>query len=338
MGGKGGLLSRWKSRLKKCDAHLSVIRVGPTIRARWFIMFKITLEIVTLDLEGPAAVTSKNPPVPPINHIVKVQFLSVYGMVFWRTEGFRDGFCHGKRRAFHFKTCMMHSVGCWQTGISSKRPRSDDLVQGLRVNVKVHLRVESHDADQPFRDAMKERKHVGGDRAGVAVGRGAGSREHMRLLVHHDECIVDKVLESMVKEHPPWMVRIRKYVPQALLHRGERLREERLGLEVFDQGLDELPTAWVSKKNRYHEQLSSTRTFSSMETREDPPVSKSVGCRREGPRNCCTTESKRRAFFFSSGAFFLLFLKQVAWIPSSRESVWRMEAARVANRRACAIL
>ena len=91
MGGKGGLLSRWKSRLKKCDAHLSVIRVGPTIRARWFIMFKITLEIVTLDLEGPVAVTSKNPPVPPINHIVKVQFLSVYGMVFWRTEGFRDG-------------------------------------------------------------------------------------------------------------------------------------------------------------------------------------------------------------------------------------------------------
>ena len=54
-------------------------------------MFKITLEIVTLDLEGPVAVTSKNPPVPPINHIVKVQFLGVYGMVFWRTEGFRDG-------------------------------------------------------------------------------------------------------------------------------------------------------------------------------------------------------------------------------------------------------
>ena len=54
-------------------------------------MFKITLEIVTLDLEGPVAVTSKNPSVPPINHIVKVQFLSVYGMVFGRTEGFRDG-------------------------------------------------------------------------------------------------------------------------------------------------------------------------------------------------------------------------------------------------------
>ena len=65
MGGKGGLLSQWKSRLKKCDAHLSVIRVGPTIRARWFIMFKITLEIVTLDLEGPVAVTSKTLPSLP---------------------------------------------------------------------------------------------------------------------------------------------------------------------------------------------------------------------------------------------------------------------------------
>ena len=68
-----------------------MIRVGPSIRARWLKMFKITLEIVTLDLEGPVAVTSKNPPVPPINYIVKVQFLSVYGMVFWRKEGFRDG-------------------------------------------------------------------------------------------------------------------------------------------------------------------------------------------------------------------------------------------------------
>jgi len=65
--------------------------VEHTIRARWLKMFKITLEIVTLENRGKAAVTSKNPPVPPINHIVKQQFLGSYGMVFWRTEGLGDG-------------------------------------------------------------------------------------------------------------------------------------------------------------------------------------------------------------------------------------------------------
>ena len=54
-------------------------------------MFKITLEIVTLENRGKEAVTSKNPPVPPINHIVKQQFLGSYGMVFGRTEGLGDG-------------------------------------------------------------------------------------------------------------------------------------------------------------------------------------------------------------------------------------------------------
>jgi len=54
-------------------------------------MFKITLEIVTLENGGKEAVTSKNPPVPPINHIVKQLFLGSYGMVFWRTEGLGDG-------------------------------------------------------------------------------------------------------------------------------------------------------------------------------------------------------------------------------------------------------
>ena len=68
-----------------------MIRVGPSIRARWLKMFKITLEIVTLENRGKGAVTSKNPPVPPINHIVKQQFLGSYGMVFWRTEGLGDG-------------------------------------------------------------------------------------------------------------------------------------------------------------------------------------------------------------------------------------------------------
>ena len=91
MGGKGGLLSRGKSRLEKVCITKSVIRVGPSIRARWLKMFKITLEIVTLENRGKAAVTSKNPPVPPINHIVKQQFLGSYGMVFWRTEGLGDG-------------------------------------------------------------------------------------------------------------------------------------------------------------------------------------------------------------------------------------------------------
>ena len=91
MGGKGGLLSRGKSRLEKVCITKSVIRVGPSIRARWLKMFKITLEIVTLENRGKAAVTSKNPPVPPIKHIVKQQFLGSYGMVFWRTEGLGDG-------------------------------------------------------------------------------------------------------------------------------------------------------------------------------------------------------------------------------------------------------
>ena len=54
-------------------------------------MFKITLEIVTLENRGKGAVTSKNPPVPPIKHIVKQLFLGIYGMVFWQTEGLGDG-------------------------------------------------------------------------------------------------------------------------------------------------------------------------------------------------------------------------------------------------------
>ena len=91
MGGKGGLLSRGKSRLEKVCITKSVIRLGPSIRARWLKMFKITLEIVTLENRGKEAVTSKNPPVPPINHIVKQLFLGSYGMVFRRTEGLGDG-------------------------------------------------------------------------------------------------------------------------------------------------------------------------------------------------------------------------------------------------------